>query len=703
MRDEDSTKTRGNRAAVLTNSKSPPIVVNPKSIPDEIKNLRRWVCWKWAWSGKKWTKPPVQLDGRTPASSTNPTTWSSFDDALESHHREGIGIGFVLNGDGIVGIDLDDCRNPETGELAGWARDIIDRLATYCEISPSGTGVKLLVRATLRGVGGKQFPRPGGDGEVEVYATGRYWTITGQRLPDSPNEIRANQIGLDDVIDTLQSWRQKRESNIAPRSNGEHEKIRAALAVLDPDCSYSDWIKIGQAIHAHDASASGLAEWDGWSRRGQKYVANETAAKWETFHTNGGVTLATLYHLADGTGRRWRSEQKLDEKTRCDNPERKSVQPEVKIVCVSDIERKELAWLWPNRVPAGKLTLLCGDPGLGKSHLTVDIAARTTRGGVWPDGSAVGASGSVIIFSAEDDAADTIRPRLERANADLSKCFLLESVKVFDVKSQEYRHAAFDLNEHVPILEEHVNKLRDVRLIIIDPISAYAGRVDSHKNAEVRAMLVALTEMAARNGIAILAVTHLTKNAGGRAVYRATGSLAFAAAARAVWMVAPDLDDPRRRLLLPVKANLAAEASGLAFTIMSDWGGSFVAWEPGPVAMTADGYLKDEAKRAEDKRREDDPSTLDRAVDFLRDALEGGAMLSSEIYRAAKENGIKTRSLERALDRVGVKARKRADGKWEKYIPDASSPRQDRQNLSEQILGDVGDLGEHEPVSAFSF
>lgn len=360
--------------------------------------------------------------------------------------------------------------------------------------------------------------------------------------------------------------------------------------------------------------------------------------------------------------------------------------PHLELVRVSEVEAQAVEWLWPNRVPLGKLTLLCGDPGLGKSHLTADIAARVTTGSRWPDDPAPCLPGSVILFSAEDDVADTIRPRLERAGADVTKVHVLESVKARNPKTGIMERRSFSLADDLPALEQNLQTIGDVKLLVIDPVSSYTGGVDSHKNAEVRSLLAPLAELAQRYGVAVLAVTHLSKGAGGKAVYRATGSLAFAAAARAVWMIAKDLDEPTKRLLLPVKCNIAPELSGLSFHIQSDFGGSFVAWDANPIPMTADGYLLAESKQQEN--RSHDPTALDQAVAFLENQLADGPMLTTELKSGATANGISAKTLERARDRSGVKARKREDRKWEVYFPD----RDQRQSLHHGEVDDVGGI-----------
>lgn len=196
---------------------------------------------------------------------------------------------------------------------------------------------------------------------------------------------------------------------------------------------------------------------------------------------------------------------------------------------LSDVESKPVQWLWEGRLALGKLTLLAGDPGLGKSFLSLDVAARVSRGDVWPDGRGQAPAGEVLLLSAEDDAEDTIKPRLEAACAECGKIVILDGLQIGNRKRQVTL-------AHLSVIEAALDQVPDCRLLIVDPISAFCGDSDSHKNAEVRALLAPLSELAARRGLAVLAVTHLRKG-DGAAIYRAMGSLAFTAAARAVWAV----------------------------------------------------------------------------------------------------------------------------------------------------------------------
>ena len=236
--------------------------------------------------------------------------------------------------------------------------------------------------------------------------------------------------------------------------------------------------------------------------------------------------------------------------------------PEAIIRRLTSVAREQLEWLWPGRIPLGKLTLLAGDPGLGKSFVTLDIAARVSRGASWPDLALLNQSpAGVVLFNAEDDLADTIAPRLDKAEADDRNVVAVEGVAMMG------HRRCFSLEQDLPRLAEVVEQNPGTRLVVIDPISAYTGKVDSHNNTEVRGLLAPLAEVAGRYHLAIVAVTHLSKSGGTKAVYRAMGSLAFAAASRAVWAIVKDLNDPQRRLFLPAKLNLAQDPDGMAYRI----------------------------------------------------------------------------------------------------------------------------------------
>jgi putative DNA primase/helicase len=336
---------------------------------------------------------------------------------------------------------------------------------------------------------------------------------------------------------------------------------------------------------------------------------------------------------------------------------------------LAEVQPEPMQWLWPGLIALGKLSLLVGDPGLGKSFLTLDIAARVSTGRSWPGLSAIpNPQGSVVLLSAEDDLADTIRPRLDAANANPHQIASLESVSRPSSKKSELKHSLFCLRSDVAVLEEAIRQMPRCRLIVIDPITAYLGGTDSHKNTDVRELLTPLADLAARHRVAILGVTHLNKNVGGPAIYRSMGSLAFTAAARSVLAVAKAKDDPQRRLLLPVKNNLAIDQSGMAFSIRD----GKVAWEDSPVHIQIDDAL------CSDIGHRGKPSERDRAADWIREWLADGPKPSTDIIADAREHGIAEKTLRRAFADIGGEPDKQSfEGGWYWKLPDQPDLPQD--------------------------
>lgn len=338
---------------------------------------------------------------------------------------------------------------------------------------------------------------------------------------------------------------------------------------------------------------------------------------------------------------------RLPELTALANDERRSA-TRLTVRCLADVTPRKLEWLWPGMLPLGKLALFCGDPGLGKSFVTIDLAARVSRSAEWPNGEATQPVGSVLILACEDDVEDTIRPRLDDAKADVSRIHVIDSVCVRN------KERGFALDADMPLLMREVERLGDVRLLIVDPISAYCGKADTHRNSDVRTMLAPLIDLAAEYRFAVVGINHLTKG-GGKAVYRGMGSIAFNAAARAVVNFYKDPEDEDRRLILTAKMNLTTESCGLAYWIDD----GVVVWDDNPVDVTADELETLEAaggSKTKGTARED-------AKAFLQATLSSGPMASIELFETAHRVGIKEKTLRRAIKDIGcVKSKDGMEG-----------------------------------------
>jgi putative DNA primase/helicase len=325
--------------------------------------------------------------------------------------------------------------------------------------------------------------------------------------------------------------------------------------------------------------------------------------------------------------------------------------------CAGDIEPKRIDFIWPGRIARGKHTAIAGQPGDGKSQLSIFISATVSRGGEWPCGEGTAPLGNVVILSAEDSAADTIVPRLIAAGADRNRVHLINAVQ-----EGEKGRRSFNLQSDLALLEEKIREIGDVALVIIDPISSYMGKADSHKNSEVRGVLEPASEMAERLDVAILSITHFSKSGSGnttKALDRFIGSIAFVGAPRAAFAVIQDADNDGRILLLHAKNNMAPKPQGLAYrpmqTIVGEPGqgivAAYVLFDTEPVRMSAD-----EALRATDGGGEKAAAT--EAEEFLREKLSQGPVQAKEGEDDARALGITPRTLKRARKKLGVIAEK---------------------------------------------
>jgi putative DNA primase/helicase len=335
--------------------------------------------------------------------------------------------------------------------------------------------------------------------------------------------------------------------------------------------------------------------------------------------------------------------------------------------CAANIAPERVDWLWPARIARGKHTCIGGEPGDGKSQLTVFITAVITSGGDWPCGEGRSPIGNVIILSAEDGAADTIVPRLMAAGADRRRVHLVSAVRDDD------RRRAFSLQRDIEALERKIEAIGDVALVIIDPVSSYLGKTDSHKNGEVRGVLEPLSEMAERLRVAILSVTHFSKGSTGntmKALHRFIGSIAFTGAPRCAFAVVADAQNSRT-LFLHAKNNLAARPQGLAYRLEQCIVGepesgivaSRIAWDSEPVSITADQALAAEAGCNAETR-----TAKAEAMEFLRAALADGPVPAIEINRMAREHGLASKAVRSAREALGVKIERDGFGPGSKSL-----------------------------------
>jgi hypothetical protein len=305
----------------------------------------------------------------------------------------------------------------------------------------------------------------------------------------------------------------------------------------------------------------------------------------------------------------------------------------LRTVCMADVEAEDVAWLWCPYIPLGKLTILEGDPGIGKSWITCAIASAVSTGHGLPN-TAPTEPKNVLILTAEDGLGDTLKPRLNSVGADTSRVFAVDEPLTFDGNGLLYLEAA--ITDHKPAI------------VLIDPLFAYTGgKVDINRANECRGITARLAAIAEKQECAILTIRHLGKSRGnGFALNAGIGSIDITAAARSVLLAGIDPNETNKRAIVQTKSNLAPHGPAVGFTLE---GGQFY-WT-GKSDLTAQGILSQVVDHG-------DMSRINEAMEFLREALSQGEREVNEVRTEAKRCAIAEQTLHRARERLGISARR---------------------------------------------
>jgi putative DNA primase/helicase len=332
-----------------------------------------------------------------------------------------------------------------------------------------------------------------------------------------------------------------------------------------------------------------------------------------------------------------------------------------------DIAPEPVRWIWPGWLARGKLHVLAGTAGTGKTTLALAMAATVTGAGRWPDGSRAD-RGGVVIWSGEDDPGDTLVPRLIASGADMTRIRFVGAVL------DQGGRRSFDPATDVALLAERLQELGDVALLIVDPIVS-AVAADSHKNGEVRRSLQPLVDVAGIHGCALLGITHYSKGSSGRdPLERVTGSLAFGALPRVVMGTAKPTEPGAMRRLVRAKSNIGPDGGGFEYDLQQaelstrpDMFASYVLWGD-PIDGTARELLAEVETESEDEEH----GTVVEAADFLRTLLAYGPMPAKELKGDADGAGHSWRTIQRAKKKLGVVAAKDGlRGGWFWRLPDS--------------------------------
>jgi RecA-family ATPase len=342
---------------------------------------------------------------------------------------------------------------------------------------------------------------------------------------------------------------------------------------------------------------------------------------------------------------------------------------------LSEVEVEAVTWLWKGRVPLGKLTILDGDPGMGKSTILLDLAARVSRGRAMPDGFP-GVPGGVVILTAEDGLADTVRPRLDAAGADCSRIVALTTIEATDGPRPV---TLPDDLEHVRAAIARVGAV----LVIVDPLMAYlAGPVDAHRDKDIRRALMPLAQLAEETGVAIVLIRHLVKSGGVNPLYRGGGSIGIVGACRSGLLVCTDPEVEGARILSSTKSNLSAPPASLTYVLEAPNDVLRIRWT-GTSAHTAASLL--EAGSDQEER-----GATTEAKAFLQDLLRDGPRSAHDVKQECEAAGLAWRTVKRAKANLEIACHKAGGrGGWTWELKGAKGS----QGKNTGPLGPLGPLG----------
>jgi hypothetical protein len=603
-------------------------------IPAALTQLKRW-----AYSDD--VKAPHQPGGAM-AKINDATTWSTYEQVA------GLGIGaalLVTPDAGLVVVDLDGCID-ENGNICPAAQKIVVMLDSYTEISISGRGLHIVVRGAKPPVQ-KPWTKIALDGFVVEMFDYHPVTLTGNHLPGTPDDAQARQQQITEVYFHVAEQANRPATNV----NGDFPPARTPYM---PDNVIVDLIKKSKQgpkfdvlmtvapddvedASALDARLFGIIAF--WTQDPEQIVRIASKSALAERVKNGQV--------------KWEREDYIERTLHLvlDNREEKDCYKggeigKLELVPLSTIKATTVPWLWPGYIARGEPTIFLGDPGDGKTLDSLDFTARITVGAKWPDGTP-NAHGprNVIVLSAEDANEYTIKPRVVAAGGDPSRVFVIPAERVTKLSLET------DV-ERIHTVMQEINPLA----IVLDPLSAYMPKVDTHRDNEVRSALARFVALLKTTGTAAIFIIHMSKNVERTAMQRILGSTAFGALSRAAFLIArhpdhdPAAEDDGRRVFVPTKFNLGRRPAGRSFVIESTMvevdgiriEAPVARWSAEAVKMHADEVLRQLARGPVNTKE------IDEAIKAL---LADGPMTTKDIEQRTGKGGT---TLRRAKDRLHI-------------------------------------------------
>lgn len=603
-------------------------------VPQALKAFNNWVCFRLENRKGKSVKVPYTPTGAH-ASVNKPQTWACFNDVTGAKGFDG--IGFVFNGTPYTGVDIDHCVN-HCGELTAEAAAIVKTLNSYTELSPSGTGLHIIVEADLKSLGLKGGRNT--EAGVEIYDTGRYFTVTGNVYADY-TDIRAAGTELSTVYRKYIGTKEKGTERAAEGEKSalsDTDVVTLACKGKNGDL-FTDLYMMGDlSAHNGDHSAADLALCNilaFWCRRDAEQMdriyrsSSLMREKWDEVHgedTYGDMTIKRAIADCKEVFDRNTAEEDFRAYTG------ESLNESASVTVLSTVEERAVDWTFTDYIPRGQVTIMAGEGGSGKTTVWCRIAAAVSNGELWDfsEDSPMYADAArvpqkVMFFSAEDSVSYVLKRRLKANGANLDNCLTI------DIADSRFKYIQFN----APFVEQLIAEHRP-SLVIFDPLQAFIpATIKMGDRNAMRSCLEPLIGLGERYSCSFLIIVHANKLGGVWGRKRIADSADIWDIARSVLMVG-DTDEKGIRYLSHEKSNYSKTARTILFEIEGE-------------KFEKKGYTDRKDKdfiTAADRARP--TPAKDEAKEFILNFLEDGKKEVSELDSMAKAQGISGITLKRA-------------------------------------------------------
>lgn len=648
------------------------------NLPEELKKCNRWVHWALEDSvtgegaqrkERKRCKIPKSPKTHRNASSTDAKTWASFEEAMarplpapgEAYKEEegpnGMGLTF---GAPYFGVDVDKCRNPETGEVEPWAKDLFAKIPpTYTELSPSQKGFHLWYRCAEWA----KLPDGYRTEKVECYSRGRYFTMTGLQAGDNTiTELPLDQAKA--IFELVNSYKEKKPPQQSSTNFGSAKLDQLMSSVDFPDLSaavQSLLVMLGiQSICDVNFMEQEFL-------KSKLYNDTHWKGKWDRLRAS--ELEKAIGHAREHLAKRRETRSKAFE----DKPE---YDWKLDLGNFESVETEVLNWLWEGKIPLGNVTIFAGDPGQGKSLMALDLACRGSSCNPFLDGVNCNETFETLLLSDEDHRTAIIKPRLLVAGAVVSKIHYIAQVEGRDETGTVKETRQVDLQADLDRIRTLLANRPAIKLVVIDPLSNYMGEKSLFHDQEMRSVLMPINALAQDMGIAVICIMHNSKQTGRTALAKIGASLGGVGVVRIAWSF---VQDGENRLMLLAKKNLG-DFAGIEYTtegVKLMIGDKETEQARMKFIKISKAKIENVLNSSEDQEeRKDKP-----ASSLLRKMIPaGGRCLAKLIYEEAEKLGINERTLRRAvssLEIIGEGAKMKPESyywRWPDSKPGSQKP-----------------------------